>query len=92
MTTFKPVIEVTADDRARIAFGRMGVHSHDRFLMSRHANGDILLTPMASIPQRELLVWENKSVQDSLLRGLSDVAAGRVSRRDDYLDGDDDDE
>lgn len=90
MTTFRPV-EVAADDRARIAFGRMGVHSHDRFLMSRQANGDIVLTPMASIPRRELLVWENKSVRDSLLRGLSDVAAGRVSRRDDYLDDADED-
>jgi hypothetical protein len=31
-------------------------------------------------------------VRESLLRGLADVAAARVSRRDDYLVGDDDDE
>lgn len=91
MTVFNPV-EVTADDRARIPFGRMGVHRNDRFLVSRRPNGDILLTPMASIPQRELLVWENESVRNSLLRGLVDVAQGRVARRDDYLDGADDDE
>lgn len=47
---------------------------------------------MASIPQRELLVWEDESVRNSLLRGLADVSAGRVSQRDDYLDGDDNDE
>jgi hypothetical protein len=92
MTVFEPVTEVTADDRARIAFGRIGVHRNDRFLVSRRASGELLLTPMASIPARELLVWENESVRNSLLRGLADVAAGRVSRRDDYLDGDDDDE
>jgi hypothetical protein len=89
---FEPVAEVTADDRARISFGRIGVHRNDRFLVSRRASGELLLTPMASIPQRELLVWENESVRNSLLRGLADAAAGRVSRRDDYLDGDDDGE
>ena len=89
---FEPVTEVTADDRARIAFGRIGVHRNDRFLVSRRASGELLLTPMASIPQRELLVWENESVRNSLLRGLADVATGRVSRRDDYLDGDSDGE
>jgi hypothetical protein len=89
---FEPVAEVTADDRARIAFGRIGVRRNDRFLVSRRASGELLLTPMASIPQRELLVWENESVRNSLLRGLADAAAGRVSRRDDYLDGDDDGE
>lgn len=89
---FEPIAEVTADDRARIAFGRIGVRRNDRFLVSRRSSGELLLTPMASIPQRELLVWENESVRNSLLRGLADVSAGRVSRRDDYLDGDDDDE
>ena len=83
---FEPVTEVTADDRARISFGRIGVHHNDRFLVSRRGD-QLLLTPMASIPQRELLVWENESVRNSLLRGLADVAAGRVARRDDYLDG-----
>ncbi|WP_409436478.1 hypothetical protein [Mycobacterium sp. SMC-14] len=89
---FEPVTEVTADDRARIAFGRIGVHRNDRFLVSRRASGELLLTPMASIPQRELLVWENEPVRNSLLRGLADAAAGRASQRDDYLDGDDTDE
>jgi hypothetical protein len=88
---FEPVAEVKADDRSRIAFGRIGVNRNDRFLVSRRG-GDLLLTPMASIPQRELLVWENGQVRQSLLRGLADVAAARVSRRDDYLVGDDDDE
>lgn len=85
---FEPITEVTADDRARIAFGRVGVHSDDRFLVSRRSSGEILLTPMASIPRRELLIWENDSLRESLLRGLGDVAAGRVMPRDDLLDDD----
>lgn len=83
---FEPVVEVVADDRARIPFGRVGVHRNERFLVSRNAAGEILLTPMASIPRRELLIWEDQSVRESLDRGLGDVAEGRVSAWDDLLD------
>lgn len=83
---FEPVTEVTADDRARISFGRIGVHRDDRFLVSRNASGEILLTPMASVPRRELLIWQDDLLRESLLRGLADAAAGRVSPRDDLLD------
>jgi hypothetical protein len=89
---FEPVAEVTADDRARIAFGRVGVHRNDRFLVSRRESGEILLTPLASIPKRELLVWENDVLRESLLRGLADVAAGRVEPIDDLLDDSDDEQ
>jgi len=83
---FEPVAEVAADDRARIAFGRAGVHRNDRFLVSTRSTGEILLTPLASIPKRELLVWEDDALRESLLRGLADASQGRVSRRDDLLD------
>jgi len=61
-------------------------HRDDRFLVSRGTAGEIPLTPMASIPRRELLVWENGALRESLLRGLGDAAAGRVAARDDFLD------
>lgn len=86
---FEPVAEVTADERARIAFGRAGVRRNDRFLVSTRPTGEILLTPLASIPKRELLVWQDEELRTSLLRGLADVTQGRVARRDDLLDGDD---
>ena len=87
---FEPVAEVAADDRARIAFGRAGVHRNDRFLVSTRSSGEILLTPLASIPKRELLVWEDDALRESLMRGLADASQGRVSRRDDDLLDDDD--
>ncbi|MHB1501608.1 MAG: hypothetical protein ACYCYK_10675 [Candidatus Dormibacteria bacterium] len=88
MSGFEPVAEVTADDRARVAFGRAGVRRHDRFLVSVRATGEILMTPVASIPKQELLIWENEQVRASLLRGLDDYGHGRVLRRDDFLDED----
>lgn len=86
---FEPVTEVTADDRARIAFGRVGVHRDERFLVSRRESGEILLTPLTSIPRRELMIWEDDELRASLLRGLGDAASGRVKPMDDLLDGND---
>lgn len=82
---FRRVAEGTADDRARIPVRRVGVHCDDRFLVSRRASGEILLTPLTSIPKRELLTWENDELPASLLRGLGDAAAGRVGPLDDLV-------
>ncbi|SHH07441.1 hypothetical protein SAMN05444320_12112 [Streptoalloteichus hindustanus] len=87
---FKTMAEVTADDRARIAFGRVGGHSNDRLLVSDGPSGEVLLTPLASIPHRELLVWEDEQPGESLPRGLAHAAEGGVRQRDDlvgYEDG-----
>ncbi|MHB8191459.1 MAG: hypothetical protein ACYDHP_13790 [Ferrimicrobium sp.] len=83
---FEPVAEVIADARSRVAFGRAGVHSRDRFLVSVKSTGEILLTPLASIPKRELLVWENEQLRNSLMKGLDDYEHGRVRRHDSFLD------
>ncbi|MGH3873335.1 MAG: hypothetical protein ACRDSR_17810 [Pseudonocardiaceae bacterium] len=42
---------------------------NDRFLVSTRPTGEILLTPLASIPKRELLVWEDEELRTSLPRG-----------------------
>jgi hypothetical protein len=90
---FHPVAEVVADSRARIAFTKAGVHDGDRFAVATNAEGQILLTPLASIPKRELIVWEDADLRASLARGISDVEAGRISRLDldeiDLANGDD---
>ncbi len=79
---FQPVAEVTVDDRARVPVGRAGAHKHDRYAVSRSQDGAILLTPVASIPKRELLVWENAELRASLFRGLAEVAEGKAIRLD----------
>ncbi|MDA3644936.1 hypothetical protein LZ318_03860 [Saccharopolyspora indica] len=74
---FRPVAEVTADERARVAVGKAGAHKDDRYAVSVNADGAILLTPLASIPKRELLVWENAELRASLFRGLAEAAEGK---------------
>ncbi len=75
---FAPIGEFSADDRARIAFGKAGVRRDDRYAVSVSEHGEILLTPLVSIPKRELIVWENDKLRASVARGLADSAAGRT--------------
>ncbi len=87
---FRPVAEVTADERARVAVGKAGVHKNDRYAVSINDEGAILLIPVASIPKRELLVWENDDLKASLFRGLADAAEGKI-RSLDWVTADDED-
>lgn len=92
MEGFHVVTEVTADERGRIPFGRAGVHKDDRYALSVADDGTMLLTPLATIPKRELIVWENEELRASLFRGLAEVAEGKVERLDWVTDDSDDDE
>ncbi|MGH3545081.1 MAG: hypothetical protein ACRDPW_04060 [Mycobacteriales bacterium] len=94
MTTlegFQPVAEVIADERARVAVGKAGAHARDRYAVSTNIEGAILLVPLASIPKRELLVWENEGLKASVFRGLAD-AAERNARPLPWATAGDDDE
>lgn len=82
---FHPLREVTTDERTRVALGAAG-ERNARYLVSKSDDGAILLTPMASIPAREMLVWENAAVRSSLMRGLEEAHLGMTVRRDDLLD------
>lgn len=89
MTTlegFEPVAEVAADDRGRITFGKELAHRSERFTVAQNQDGQLLLTPVTSVPTRELLIWEDPQLRESLLRGVVDAAHGRVHSRDDFLD------
>ncbi len=92
---FTPIGEVIADERARIAFGKAGVRRDDRYAVGVSDDGSILLTPLVTIPRRELLVWENEQLRASLARGLAQSAAGETVDLGDfaqYVDGEDSDE
>lgn len=83
---FTPVAEVSADDRSRIAFGRAGVRRDDRFMVSTNDAGEFLLTPVSSVPTREMAVWENPELLASVMRGAVQYAAGDLVERDDLDD------
>jgi hypothetical protein len=88
---FHPIAEASVDARKRVSLGRAGVREDARYLMSVNDDGEILLTPMASVPVREMLVWEDAAIHASLERGLKQLASGDVHDLGDfsqYLDED----
>jgi len=78
--------EAVADDRGRLPMAKSGVRKDDRYAVSVNDDGQILLTPLVSIPRRELLVWENQALRESLARGLAQAAAGEVEDLGSFLD------
>lgn len=75
---FTPLGEATADDRSRIAFGKAGVRGNERYAVAVNKHGEILLTPLASIPRREAWLWQNPSAMAMVLEGLRQSAAGET--------------
>ncbi len=75
---FESVGEALADERGRLPMAKTGVRKDDRYSVAVNADGQILLTPLVSIPRRELIVWENQVLRESLARGLAEAAAGQT--------------
>ncbi len=88
---FKSVGEELADERGRLPMAKTGVRKDDRYAVAVNDDGQILLTPLVSIPRRELIVWENQILRESLARGLAEAAAGETESLGSfaqYTDGD----
>ena len=75
---FKSVGEALADERGRLPMAKTGVRKDDRYAVAVNDDGQILLTPLVSIPRRELIVWENQMLRESLARGLAEAAVGET--------------
>lgn len=81
---FVPMGEVSADERSRMAFGKAGVRRDDRYAVAVNADGEILLTPLVSIPRRELLVWDDEGIRAALVRGLEHSSEKNTSEGGDF--------
>lgn len=68
--------EVTVDSRHRVTLGSAA--TSERYRVRVQADGDIVLTPLASIPARELDLWGDPALLASVKRGLEQAAAGDV--------------
>lgn len=78
MKEFKQVAEAVVDSRRRLSLGKAGVAEDTRYAISVSDDGDILLTPLASIPARERWVWEDPEMLASLQRGIDQASRGEL--------------
>ncbi len=74
---FDLVGESEADSRGRVALGRAGARPGRRYQVRADDDGVIMLTPVVSIPEREMLAWENPRLAEQVRAAVADVEAGR---------------
>ena len=67
------------DSKGRITLGKLaeGVSS---YRARRQKDGKIVLEPFVEIPAEERWLWENKEALESVMKGIEDARAGRVTR------------
>ena len=75
---FQLVGESEADSRGRVALGRAGARPGRRYQVRSDSDGVIVLVPVVSIPEREMLVWENPQLAEQVRQGVADAEAGRT--------------
>ncbi len=61
---FEVLTETEVDSRGRVSLGRAGAEPGRRYRVARDIDGVLLLTPVVSIPERELIVWENPALAE----------------------------
>jgi hypothetical protein len=69
-------IEVELDSRGRVPLGRIA--TAQRYRVEKLDDGDILLTPVVSISERELAVLANPELVARIKRGVGQMKAGQV--------------
>jgi hypothetical protein len=77
-TRFEVVGESEADARGRVALGRAGARPGRRYQVRADDDGVIMLTPVVSIPEREMLAWENPQLAEQIRGAVADAEAGRT--------------
>lgn len=81
---FDVVGESEADSRGRVALGRAGARPGRRYQVRADDDGVIMLTPVVSIPEREMLVWENPQLAEQVRGAVADAEAGRTADLGDF--------
>lgn len=89
---FEVVTEAEVDPRGRLSLGRAGATPGRRYRVESNVDGVLILTPVVSIPERELAVWTDPDTQQRILRGLEQAAAGTTHDLGDFAQFLDEDE
>jgi hypothetical protein len=70
---------VRPDSKGRITLGKLaeGVSS---YRVKRQKDGKIILEPFMEIPADERWLWDNKEALESVMKGIEDAKAGRLTK------------
>ena len=92
---FETVAEARVDSRGRVSLGEAGARPGRRYRIERNVDGVLILIPVVSIPEREMIVWQNPDLAAEIREGLAAAERGETVDRgsfQQYLDdnGDED--
>ncbi len=91
---FETVAEAEVDSRGRVSLGRAGAEPGRRYRVERNIDGVLLLIPVVSIPEREMVVWRNPELMGEIRNGLQAAERGEtedLGSFEQYLDDGDED-
>lgn len=75
---FEVVAETEVDSRGRVSLGRAGAKPGRRYRIESNVDGVLVLTPVVSIPEREMVVWRNPDLAEQIRRGIKAAHAGET--------------
>jgi hypothetical protein len=90
---FETVAEARVDSRGRISLGEAGAKPGRRYRVERNVDGVLLLIPVVSIPEREMIVWRTPELAIEIREGLAAAERGETADLgsfQQYLDDDED--
>ncbi len=71
-------IEVEVDSRGRVSLGKAGAQPGRRYRVEQRIDGVLLLIPVVSIPEREMLVWRNPELAAEIREALVQAEHGET--------------
>lgn len=75
---------VKADERGRLVLGE--TIKNQQFRVLRNEEGEMRLIPVVTIPAREVWLYRNSEAMASVMRGLDQARAGKVTKKGPDLD------
>jgi hypothetical protein len=75
---FELVAEAEVDSRGRVSLGRAGAEPGRRYRIERNVDGVLLLIPVVSIPEREMIVWRTPELAAEVRDGLKAAERGET--------------
>ena len=75
---FETIAEVEVDSRGRVSLGRVGAEPGRRYRVEHNIDGVLLLIPVVSIPEREMIVWRDPELARAIREGLAEAERGET--------------
>lgn len=76
---FEAIAEAEADSRGRVTIARAGAKPGRRYRVYANVDGLVVLEPVVSIPEREMLVWENPALAQQIREGVTEAEVGKTA-------------